>query len=287
MSTHGSRSPDARRRDAADPHRPGGSWRRRPPREGGVSSVTVAFLVVGLLAIGFALGRWSAPVRTPERATQQQRNASGTPMHAAPRPTGRDTGGRVRVEPLAAGAGSASSALIQAQAPAPQQQAPGSPQELVPLPGGPGNQQGAGGSQGQQPAPGQGQAQGDCQLFMFRDGRMFRFSPGQQGLPGQQGAPGQQQGAPGQQPGAGQGNGGPFGFGGPQELYPLQPLPSPGQPSPGQPSPRGPSPFSPVPPSAPMPPPSMSQNLPAPGRVAWPEEPSSARPLPLAATTAA
>lgn len=80
-----------------------------------------------------------------------------------------------------------------------QQQAPDDPRELIPLPG-PGQQP------GQQPGPGQ---TGECPLFLYQDGQLFRFD-----------APG---GQPGGQPGQG---------GGSPELFPLQPVPPPGQPLP-------------------------------------------------------
>jgi hypothetical protein len=88
---------------------------------------------------------------------------------------------------MPAGHSAAPTLLIQAQ------RAPDDPRELIPLPG-----------PGQQPAPGEGEA-GECPLFLYQDGQLFRFD------------------APGGQP-----NGQP-GQGGSPELFPLQP---PGQPFP-------------------------------------------------------
>jgi hypothetical protein len=87
--------------------------------------------------------------------------------------------------------------------PAQAQLAPDDPRELLPLPG-PGRQP------GQQPVPGEGQT-GECPLFLYQDGQLFRFD------------------APGGQP-----NGQP-GPGGSPELFPLQPVPPPGQPFPSPP----------------------------------------------------
>jgi hypothetical protein len=93
---------------------------------------------------------------------------------------------------MPAGHTAAPALLIQAQP------APDDPRELIPLPG-----------PGQQPPPGEGEA-GECPLFLYQDGQLFRFD------------------APGGQP-----NGEP-GQGGSPELFPLQPAP-PGQPRPAPP----------------------------------------------------
>ena len=112
-------------------------------------------------------------------------------------------------QPLAANIGeSATAAPLQLRPPQlqpvqlqPAQPAPDDPRELLPLPG-----------PGQQPVPGEGQT-GECPLFLYQDGQLFRFD-----------APG---GQPGGRPGPG---------GGSPELFPLQPVPPPGQPFPQPPS---------------------------------------------------
>ncbi len=245
---------------AAPPSNPAG---RLPAR--GVPGPVVAVLAVALLAAGFALGRLSGAPAT--LSADRAPGAAGLSVVAPGLATAHGGGAAASVTDLRdAGA----FAWVQAQVP--QLQAPGNPQELVPLPGGRGGLQGQGQNQGQGPGQGpgqgqgqgqnQGQAQGNClQLFMFRDGRMFQFSPGQQGNPGAQASPFGGQG----NPFGGQGN--PLGRGGgPQELYPLQPVPSPGRPSPGTPGPRAPSPFSPPAPQAPLAPPGLTQGPSAPSR---------------------
>jgi len=208
-------------------------------RHGAVGVGTLLVLAPLLLAAGFLLGRWSAPV------------GAGVP------PTPGETPYRVTAPAPRSATATAHPATMPIQVP---RFDPG-PQELIPLPGGPGQGQGPGQEQfpgqGQAPAPGQGQnpgqGQGDCMLFMFRDGRLFQFGgPGMPGQPGTQPSP-FGFGGPGNGPGGGPG--------GPQELYPLQPAPSPGLPAPNFPPPN----FPPQVPSAPMPPPSMSQAPPAPG----------------------
>lgn len=221
-------------------------------RRGAVGAGTLLVLAPLLLIAGFVLGRWSAPVGSGELP------GPGDVPYRVAAPGSAQT--------IAAG-------TTPAPAPLPtqiQRLDPG-PQELIPLPGGPGLGQEPGQGPGQSRAPGQGQTpapgqaqvpgQGDCMLFMFRDGRLFQF-----GGPGMPGAPGTQPfpfgfGGPGTGPGGGPG--------GPQELYPLQPAPSPGLPAPNVP---------PQVPSAPMPPPRMSRA---------PSAPPSTGPAPPNATPSA
>lgn len=100
---------------------------------------------------------------------------------------------------IAGGAANAAPHLPPGMLPVQNSPAPDDPRELIPLPG-----------PGQQPVPGEGQA-GECPLFLFQDGQLFRFdNPG---------------GVPGGQPGGG----------GSPELFPLQPAPQPGQPLPAPP----------------------------------------------------
>ena len=228
-------------------------------RRGTVGAGTLLVLAPLLLVAGFALGRWSAPVdpgEPPETGDVPRRVAAPGPAQT-----------------IATGTTAAPAPL-----PTQVQRLDPGPQELIPLPGGPGPGQRPGPGQtpgqGQTPAPGQGQVpgQGDCMLFMFRDGRLFQF-----GGPGAPGAPGGQAfpfgfGGPGTGPGGGPG--------GPQELYPLRPAPSPGLPTPNVPPPV---------PSAPMPPPRMSQApsaTPPTGPASPSATPSAAAPptgIPLAA----
>lgn len=66
------------------------------------------------------------------------------------------------------------------------------PRELLPLPGNPGQD-------------GQGGGEGECPIYLYQDGQLFQFAPGQPGFPGD---------------------------GGDQELFPLTPPAAPRTPSP-------------------------------------------------------
>jgi len=66
------------------------------------------------------------------------------------------------------------------------------PRELLPMPGNPGQQ-------------GQGGGEGECPIYLYQDGQLFQFAPGQPGFPG---------------------------GGGDQELFPLVPPSGPRTPSP-------------------------------------------------------
>lgn len=68
------------------------------------------------------------------------------------------------------------------------------PRELLPLPGNPGGQ-------------GQGGGEGECPIYLYQDGQLFQFAPGQPGFPGGDGD---------------------------QELFPLVPPPAPRTPRPPQ-----------------------------------------------------
>ena len=128
--------------------------------------VILAGLALTLTAVGFAVGRWSAPHALESRAslavgllvlTQNSSPAAPPPQSPGATP----------------------------------QQSPNDPRELIPL--GPGQQPGQG--RGQQPGQQPGQAPGECPVQIYQDGKLYTFpQPGQR--PGQ--GNGLQPGQPGQ-----------------------------------------------------------------------------------------